>query len=141
VEAGHVESTEEESVRIQFFCPADAQVNDTDTLLGLTKLFADLDARSAGVKLLLVDACRNETGTRGFRNLDAEAVPRPARGIAALFSCSSGQRAFESDELGPKGSKGHGVFFHFVLEGLKGKAKNSDNEVTWARLAEPAGKP
>jgi formylglycine-generating enzyme required for sulfatase activity len=116
-----------------FFCPSDAQVNDTGTLLGLSKLFADLDECGARVKLLLVDACRNEPGTRGFRNLDADAVPRPAKGIAALFSCSSGQRAFETDELGPKG---HGVFFHFVLEGLKGKAKNSDNEVTWARLAE-----
>jgi formylglycine-generating enzyme required for sulfatase activity len=116
-----------------FFCPSDAQVNDTDTLLGLTKLFADLDACGAGVKLLLVDACRNEPGSRGFRNFDTEAVPRPARGIAALFSCSSGQRAFETDELG---GRGHGVFFHFVLEGLKGKAKNSDNEVTWSALAD-----
>jgi hypothetical protein len=116
-----------------FFCPSDAQVNDTATLLGLTKLFADLDDCGAGVKLLLVDACRNEPGTRGFRNFDTEAVPRPARGIAALFSCSSGQRAFETDD---RGDRGHGVFFHFVLEGLKGKAKNRDNEVTWGALAE-----
>jgi hypothetical protein len=116
-----------------FFCPSDAQFNDTETLLGLTKLFSDLDGCGAGVKLLLVDACRNEPGARGFRNFDTDAVPRPARGTAALFSCSSGQRAFETDELGPKG---HGVFFHFVLEGLKGEARNRDNEVTWASLAD-----
>jgi TPR repeat protein len=116
-----------------FFCPCDTQLNDTSTLIGLTRLFADLDACGAGVKLLLVDACRNEPGARGFRNLDTDTVPRPARGIAALFSCSSGQRAFETEKLGPRG---HGVFFHFVLEGLRGKAKNSDNEVTWAQLAD-----
>src|SRR5262249_49880794 len=28
------------------------------------------------------------------------------------------------------------VFFHFVLQGLRGKAKNDDGEVTWSRLSE-----
>ena len=42
------------------------------------------------------------------------------------FAC----RSIEDDKLR------HGIFFHFVLEGLKGKAKNEDNKVTWARLAD-----
>jgi hypothetical protein len=79
------------------------------------------------VKLLLVDACRNDPASG--RSLDAESLPRPPRGTAALFSCSSGQRAFETDKLR------HGVFFHFVLEGLKGKARVEDDEVTWDDLA------
>jgi len=54
-------------------------------------------------------------------------------GTAVLFSCKSGERAFESAKLG---KKGHGIFFHYVLEGLRGKAKNEHGEVTWARLAE-----
>jgi hypothetical protein len=50
--------------------------------------------------------------------------------VAALLSCSDGERSFEAGRLG------HGVFFHFVLEGLKGAAKNDEDEVTWDRLAE-----
>jgi hypothetical protein len=110
-----------------FFCPSDTEPDDPGKLLSLDGLFADLERSGAGVKLLLVDACRNELPRdRGF---DADALPRPPRGTAALFSCSSGQRAFEPDELR------HGVFFHFVLEGLRGKAKNEDNEVGWDDLA------
>ena len=41
---------------------------------------------------------------------------QPPRGVVALFSCSAGQRAYDSDRLK------HGVFFHFVIEGLRGKA-------------------
>jgi formylglycine-generating enzyme required for sulfatase activity len=53
--------------------------------------------------------------------------------VAALFSCSAGQQSFETTRAGG----GHGVFFHFVLEGLRGKArKGGTGEVTWARLAE-----
>jgi hypothetical protein len=117
---------------VSFFCPKDAQLNDPDSLVSLEKLFTDLDDCAAGVKLLLVDACRNDPGARGARNLDVDTVPRPPRGIAALFSCASGQRAFEMAELG----KGHGVFFHFVLEGLRGKARDDDGEVNWGRLSE-----
>jgi tetratricopeptide (TPR) repeat protein len=113
-----------------YFCPADAQMNDQGSLVGLTDLFGQLDACGAGVKLLLVDACRNDPAQG--RSMDADTLPRPPRGIAALFSCSSGERAFESPRLG----KGHGVFFHFVLEGLRGKAQNEDREVTWHRLTE-----
>jgi hypothetical protein len=113
-----------------FFCPSDARPSDPSTLVGLKDLFAQLDDSGAGVKLLLVDACRNDP-TLG-RNLDSDALPPAPRGVAALFSCSTGQRAFETDKLGPKG---HGIFFHFVLEGLKGRARNEENEVTWDGLA------
>jgi TPR repeat protein len=111
-----------------FFCPADAQLGDRTTLIGLNKLFNDLDECGAGVKLLLVDACRNDP--KLGRNVDVDNVPRPPRGTAALFSCASGQQAFETAKLG----KGHGVFFHFVLEGLRGRARNEDGEVTWDDL-------
>jgi formylglycine-generating enzyme required for sulfatase activity len=113
-----------------FFCPADAQLNDPSTLLPLGQLFRDLDDCGAGVKLLLVDACRNDPAEG--RNVDVETLPRLPRGTAALFSCSSGERAFESSKLG----RGHGVFFYHVLQGLEGKAKNADGEVRWSGLAE-----
>jgi hypothetical protein len=113
-----------------FFCPADAQLNDHGTLLALGQLFRDLDECGAGVKLLLVDACRNDPSLG--RNVDVDALPRLPRGTAALFSCKSGERAFETPKLG----KGHGVFFHHVIEGLRGKAKNKRGEVTWGGLVE-----
>jgi formylglycine-generating enzyme required for sulfatase activity len=113
-----------------FFCPADAQLNDTSTLLNMSELLGDMDASGAAVKLLLVDACRNDPGAG--RSVDADRL-RPPRGTAALFSCKGGERAFETDKLG---EKGHGVFFHHVIEGLKGKAKNKRGEVTWSRLAD-----
>jgi formylglycine-generating enzyme required for sulfatase activity len=48
--------------------------------------------------------------------------------VAALFSCSAGERAWESDKLK------HGVFFHYVLKGLGGEARDRDGEVTWDGL-------
>jgi formylglycine-generating enzyme required for sulfatase activity len=123
---------------VAFFCPADAKPRTTkdakrlsETLIGLDELFRDLEDSGAGVKLLLVDACRNNP--REGRNVDVDALPRPPRGTAALFSCKSGERAFESDRLGVKG---HGVFFYRVLEALKGKARNGKGEVTWSSLAD-----
>jgi hypothetical protein len=113
-----------------FFCPCDARPSDPGTLIGLKDLFAQLDDSGAGVKLLLVDACRNDPAAG--RNVDIDALPAAPRGVAALFSCSSGQRAFETDKLG---GRGHGVFFHFVLEGLKGRASNEESEVTWDGLS------
>jgi uncharacterized caspase-like protein len=60
-------------------------------------------------------------------------VTRPQRatppgGVAALFSCSPGEKAFEHPDLG------HGVFFHFVIEGLKGKAADAEGQVTMPDL-------
>jgi TPR repeat protein len=113
-----------------FFCPSDAQLNDSDTLVSLTKLVKDLDACGAGIKLLLADACRNEPDAG--RNVDVDTLPRLPSGTAALFSCKSGERAFETAKLG----KGHGVFFYHVLQGLRGKARDARGAVTWTRLAE-----
>jgi formylglycine-generating enzyme required for sulfatase activity len=114
-----------------FFCPSDAKPKDPTTMVGLTQLFEDLKDSGAGVKLLLVDACRNEIGSKGAKALDTDAIPRPPKGFAALLSCSAGQKSYETDKLG----KGHGVFFYHVLKGLKGDAKNKAKEVTWDRLA------
>jgi formylglycine-generating enzyme required for sulfatase activity len=128
--AGHGIHASVKGKEESFFCPADAQLNDTSTLINLGTLFDDLGDCGAAVKLLLVDACRNDPKTG--RNVDIDTLPRLPRGTAALFSCSSGERAFESPKLG----RGHGVFFYHVLEGLKGEAKNRDGEVTWSRLTE-----
>ena len=120
-----------------YFCPSDARpsVNGKDSLISLSKLYADLEDSFAGVKVLLVDACRNDPGPdrdeeTGFRGVDADSAPNPPRGVAAFFSCSAGERAVEH------GSLKHGVFFHYVLDGLRGKAKNARGVVTFNSLTD-----
>jgi uncharacterized caspase-like protein len=116
--------------RDAFFCPQDAKplAERTETLLSLAGLYRRLDDSGAGVKLLLVDACRDDPKARGARGASGDGAPRPPRGVSALFSCSAGEESFESDKLR------HGVFFHYVLRGLKGEAKNYRGEVTWDAL-------
>jgi uncharacterized caspase-like protein len=119
-----------------YFCPADADLSGkvshstgkSDTLI-LVKEFLDaLDGCGAGVKLLLMDACRNELKAEAAtRSLDVRRFSIPDD-TAALFSCKAGQRAYETKQLR------HGVFFHFVLQGLRGGAKNERGEVTWDLL-------
>jgi WD40 repeat protein len=116
--------------RDAFFCPQDARPlpERTETLLSLAGLYKRLDESGAGVKLLLADACRDDPKGKGSKGVNADSSPRPPAGVAALFSCSAGEQSFESDKLK------HGVFFYYVLEGLKGKAGNDEKEVTWDGL-------
>ena len=128
-----------------YFCPADTSaVNlspDDPALIDLGALYDQLKASPAGFKLMLVDACRNDplSPKRSVRPIaELVSVTRPFKkrtpgGVAALFSCSEGQVAYEDDDLK------HGVFFHFVIQGLKGKADeesgNRDGKVTLGELA------
>jgi len=116
-----------------YFCPQDAKVTDPDpsSLISLNLVYEQLERSFAGVKILLVDACRDDPkADRGSRGIDADSAPSPPRGVAALFSCSAGEKAFEVQQFQ------HGIFFHFLLDGLSGKARNVDNEVTMNSLAE-----
>jgi formylglycine-generating enzyme required for sulfatase activity len=124
-----------------YFCPTDADLargtinyrtGQAKKLVNLNTLFADLGDCGAGAKLVLIDACRNKAKAHRSRNITLDHVTVP-KGVGAMFSCASGQVAYEVDKLG---GRGHGLFFHFVLEGLKGKARNSDDEVTWTRLVD-----
>lgn len=116
-----------------YFCPADARLNDTSTLVPLATVYDELKQCKASFKLLLVDACRNDPfaeSTRDAAEKKLESLSRPPRkqlpgGVATLFSCSAGEKAFEDKDIN------HGVFFHFVIEGLKGAAApESAREVT-----------
>ena len=108
----------------QFFCPMDARLSDKNTLISIREVYKELEKCHASVRLLLVDACRNNPQTdraRSSAEVEIESVTRPAvqeppGGVAALFSCQGGEKAFEHEELR------HGVFFHFIIEGLRGQA-------------------
>ena len=120
-----------------FFCPMDATLTDRSTLISRTEVYKQLEQSKAGAKLLLVDACRNDPlagNARAAGDVELASVTRPPLvappgGVAAFFSCSEGQHAFEDESLK------HGVFFHYVILGLKGEAKlKNREEVTWDSL-------
>jgi formylglycine-generating enzyme required for sulfatase activity len=129
--AGH--GIQFEDQKDSFFCPMDAKpfADETATMLSIGKLYDQLDRSFAGTKVILVDACRDDpTQNRGRSGINGDQAPRPPRGVAVLFSCAAGEMAFEHEVYG------HGVFFHHVLEGLRGKAKNPQGRVTFASLAD-----
>src|SRR5262245_30192264 len=133
--AGHgVQFRDEAEV---YFCPADARLGDKATLVSLSEVYRELQRCPARVKVLLADACRNDpladhSRSRATVRLESStrpAVAEPPAGLIALFSWSEGERAFEHDELK------HGVFFHYVIEALRGEAARDDQaEVTIADL-------
>jgi tetratricopeptide (TPR) repeat protein len=127
--AGHGVQFQGESEN--YFCPADAELTDKSTLVPLGEVYRELEKCKAGFKLLLVDACRDDprqAGTRAAGGPKIEDVVRlkhlpPPGGVAAFFSCAEGEKAFEHPDLK------HGVFFHYVMEGLKGQAADKDGQV------------
>lgn len=122
-----------------YFCPMDAKLADRATLISFADVYRQLEACAAGVRIMLVDACRNDPqsdNSRARSVVKLESVTRPQQhrppgGVAALFSCSEGEKSFEHAELK------HGVFFHYVIEGLKGKADlDKDGAVDVEELAQ-----
>jgi TPR repeat protein len=115
-----------------YFCPSDAKpfAEEHQTLIALDGIYKQMDQSVAAVKMLLVDACRNDPDpARGVsKGIDAGSAPVPPQGALAMFSCSAQQKSFEDPD------RQHGVFFHYVIEGLRGKAINADGEVTFALL-------
>jgi formylglycine-generating enzyme required for sulfatase activity len=116
--AGHGELIGADS----YFCPREARKKEKDTLLSLNGLCKELENIKGVAKLVLVDACRDDGRTP---RVDAAGVPAQ---VGLLFSCSPGQRAFETKD------KKHGVFFQHVIRGMEGEAKNAKGEVTWHGL-------
>jgi formylglycine-generating enzyme required for sulfatase activity len=106
-----------------FFCPMDANLANKklERFLGFDDLYKSLEGCKATVKLLLVDACRNELLAQPEGRPGGIAMPPPPlppASVAALFSCSDKEVSWEDKDL----DGGHGVFFHFVIKGLEGDA-------------------
>ncbi len=108
-----------------WFCPMDAMLKDRKTLISLGEVYEAMGRSKARAKVLLSDSCRNDPLPPGPRPAELKNVSAPKtngrrdkapENVAALFSCSAGEVAYESEKLK------HGVFFHFLIEGLRGKA-------------------
>jgi hypothetical protein len=92
---------------------------------------ARLATIDAGLRLLVIDACRTNDGrAKGFRETAPFAVVVPeadsAKGTVRLLASADGEAAQESDELNGA------VFTHFWVNGLEGAADaNSDGQITF----------
>jgi tetratricopeptide (TPR) repeat protein len=112
-----------------YLCPTETRLGDAHTMVSLDGVYERLQKCPAAFKLLLVDACRNDPRVGGQKSLTptaqtsgfAASLERPPEGILLLSSCAPGQVSMEEKEFG------HGVFMHFVLEGLQGKADDDHN--------------
>jgi hypothetical protein len=96
-----------------FFCPKDGNPKEPESLVALNQVYAELDDSGAGVKLLLVDACRNNPADKGGKGIDGRNLPEMREGMGALFSCKPGERSYEHRQWK------HGAFFAAVLEALR----------------------
>ena len=103
------------------FCAKGCNLDKPETMVSLNDVYDELDKRcKAELKLMFVDACRNDPadGKSGpDSRMQSDTMPQihdPPGGIVAFFSCSTGQKSYESDKLK------HGIFFHHVIQGLKG---------------------
>ncbi|MCA3370936.1 MAG: SEL1-like repeat protein [Roseomonas sp.] len=114
-----------------YVAPEDAHSDEPDTLLEYEDLMARLDQIPAEQRAIFLDTCRSlpRPGQRDMggnllaRDLGIElrdrTIPDEDRTTAVISACSAGESAFEMPEVG------HGVFFHFLLQGMEGKAWNT----------------
>ena len=80
-----------------YFCPLDARLADASTLVPLADVYKELEQSKAGLKVLLVDACRNDPRSDNARAADKvklESVTRPQRSLPAeSWPCSAARAA------------------------------------------------
>ncbi|MCE9607985.1 MAG: SUMF1/EgtB/PvdO family nonheme iron enzyme [Planctomycetia bacterium] len=122
-----------------YLCPNDATLQDPATLVALDSLYERLRDCSAKLKLVLVDACRNDPRVGGARSMtpteETKALARNLKdlrlpeGVVLLNSCAPGEISREDEKFG------HGVFMNFILEGLGGAAdKDGDGALSLYEL-------
>ena len=106
-----------------YLCPTETRLDEPESMVPLDSVYQQLEHCPAALKLLLVDACRNDPRPGGQKGLLTEgtkqfaaSLEQPPKGILMLTSCAPGQISMEDKDFG------HGVFMHFLLEGLDGKA-------------------
>ena len=104
-----------------YFCPMDTAHKDLSSLVKRSDVYKIVENCSAKQKLVFVDACRNSLVMEGWRAADGikglvDPVGIEKPGFFIISSCRTGQFSWEDQKLG------HGVFTHFLIEGLQGKA-------------------
>jgi hypothetical protein len=98
--------------------PSDA-INEraSETCVCVNELERLIGSSRAGFQLVMLDACRRETGTGYVSSVQnsSRTVNRPAS-LARLSSCSPGEVSYQAPVLGPHG---HSVFTWHFLRGVR----------------------
>jgi formylglycine-generating enzyme required for sulfatase activity len=115
-----------------YLCGLDADLTDRDTLVPFSLVYRELRKCNAGTKLFIGDMCRpSPQSPRSTVKLEPAPRPQDAEvpgGLRVLFSCSAGECSHESDYLHS------GIFCHYLLEGLRGKAATLAGELSFDGL-------
>ena len=110
----------------------DGDQESMNSFIPMDWVYEQLKNCPAKMKLMMVDACQERIFDGDTRSLTAEQksleaineLESPA-GIMQMVACAPGEYSYESEKLG------HGVYTHFLLEALDGKADtNHDGIVT-----------
>ncbi|RYX87868.1 hypothetical protein EON73_00270 [bacterium] len=113
-----------------FLLPFDAELDDlTSSAVPMEQIAAIISSSEAKMKCVYIDACHAglyPTGT-GFKGSKSDLNEETASAFTTLFSRSSGGSMAVLSSKGKEESKEseqlkHGIFTHFLLQGLKGSA-------------------
>jgi hypothetical protein len=120
-------NAEKKSFNQPYFCPVDANVHDAKTLIDINQIIEGIVQSGTENNLLLIDACRNAVARSAIGFKDSS-ISIPSK-IAIIYAAEYGKSSFESHLIK------HGVFTHFLLEGLQGQAAGKDGKITLLSLA------
>jgi formylglycine-generating enzyme required for sulfatase activity len=120
-----------------YLCPEDTRLDKlAATMIPVESVYQRLARCSASLKLLLVDACRNDVIPAGRKSVTLSrslgefvaTTEKPPEGTMLLTSCGPGQVSLEDEEFN------HSVFVNYLLEGLRGQAVENDGTISLAGL-------
>jgi hypothetical protein len=128
--SGHGVETNDGQAR---FCSIETNPEDlSGTTVPISDIFGAVGDCKATFKLMLVDACRNDPfrGRASFGAKTIAALDAPPRGALLFQSCAKDEISLEDDEFK------RGIFSHFIIEGLSGKAADKEGQVTLLGLSD-----
>lgn len=99
-----------------------------ETSLALSAVQKVLSESRVRQRVLFIDACRNDPSKGSGYDNGTFVDDSDAQGEAILYSTRSGTLSWEDNKLG------HGVFTHYLVEGLEGAAAGSDGLVSFRDL-------
>jgi hypothetical protein len=110
-----------------FLMPSDGQASDVETTgVPLNSIKNTLQKAAAAKRLLFVDACRQPVTatTRGDEQMPEGFYKALAgsSGFGVVMSCVTGEKSWEDEKFQ------HGVFTHFLIEALRGKAPSDPTD-------------
>jgi len=114
------------------FCSIETNPDNLqDTTVPIGDVFAAVENSRATFKLMLVDACRNDPfrGKAAFGAKTLDTLDNPPKGALLFQSSAKGEISLEDDEFK------QGIFSHYIVEGLSGKATDKEGRVTLLSLS------